>query len=333
LSAAAARATFGDDTRRAPTEEGVLSATRVTFTSDGLELVGILRLPEGAGSEPRPGLVFTGPITGVKEQVVSNYAERLTHRGFATLALDHRNWGESGGERRQHEDPEGKISDLRDAVSFLGGRREVDAERIGVVGVCLGGGYALRAAAFDPRLKAAACVAGAYMGPKDFEAMFGGREGFRGFLGNFVGAAQERFRTGEEAYLAAVSNDGTPSAMQGEEPYAYYGTERSASPGWVNRLSVESQLRMMTTNLMEAADFISPTPLLIVHGRVDDFCSPLLAQEAFDRAGEPKEILWLDTTNHIDLYDGEQYVAPAIERIVEFLERRLVGAPAAAVSA
>src|SRR6185437_6722682 len=63
LSAAAARATFGDDTRRAPTEEGVLSATRVTFTSDGLELVGILRLPEGAGSEPRPGLVFTGPIT------------------------------------------------------------------------------------------------------------------------------------------------------------------------------------------------------------------------------------------------------------------------------
>jgi fermentation-respiration switch protein FrsA (DUF1100 family) len=306
-----------------------LTETRVSFTSDGIELVGTLRLPDSADG-PLPALVFTGPITGVKEQVVGNYAERLTRHGFATLAFDHRNWGESGGERRQHEDPQGKISDLRDAVSFLAGRPELDADRIGIVGVCLGGGYALRAAAFDPRIKTAACVAGAYMGAHEFEAMFGGRDGFRQFLGNFVGAAQARFASGEEAYMAAVSNDDTPAAMAGKEPYEYYGTERSASPGWVNRLSVESQLQMMTFNLKEAAELISPTPLLIVHGRVDDYCTPELAQYAFDTAGEPKEIFWLDTTNHIDLYDREQYVAPAVERIADFLERRLVAAPAAA---
>src|SRR5207247_7218372 len=106
------------------------------------------------------------------------------------------------------------ISDLRDAVSFLAGRPEIDSDRLGIVGVCLGGGYALRAAAFDPRLKAAACVAGAYMAPKDFEAMFGGREGFRQFLGNFVGAAQTRFETGEDVYMAAVSNDETPARSE-----------------------------------------------------------------------------------------------------------------------
>ena len=101
----------------------------------------------------------------MKDQVVGNYAERLAEAGFVTLAFDHRNFGDSEGEPRQHEDSAGKLADLRDAVGYLASRPEVDPDRIGVVGVCLGGGYAVRAAAFDPRVRAIAGVGGAYNSP------------------------------------------------------------------------------------------------------------------------------------------------------------------------
>ena len=89
----------------------------VSFVSDGLRLAGVLRRPEISGTAP--GVVLTGPFTGVKEQVVGTYAERLTDRGFATLAFDHRGFGSSEGLPRQHEDSAGKLQDLLDATSFL----------------------------------------------------------------------------------------------------------------------------------------------------------------------------------------------------------------------
>src|SRR5215469_4633295 len=139
---------------------------RVTFGSEGVELAGELRAgqPGPPHERPQPGLVFTGPFTGVKEQVVGTYASALADAGFATLAFDHRGFGESGG-RSCHEDSQGKLADLRAAVGFVASRAEVDPDRIGIVGICLGGGYAVRAAAGDPRLKAAAGIAGGYNSP------------------------------------------------------------------------------------------------------------------------------------------------------------------------
>jgi uncharacterized protein len=87
--------------------------------------------------------VLTGPSTGVKEQVVGRYAEPLTAAGLTTVAFDHRGFGDSGG-RRGHEGSQGKLADLRAAVDLLAARDEVDADRIGIVGICLGGGYAVR---------------------------------------------------------------------------------------------------------------------------------------------------------------------------------------------
>ena len=97
-----------------------MTQTPFEFHSDGLALTGILRMPSGTapkGGWPAP--VFTGPLSGVKEQVVGGYAERLTAAGYATLAFDHRHFGGSAGEPRQHEDAAGKLADLRDAVSAL----------------------------------------------------------------------------------------------------------------------------------------------------------------------------------------------------------------------
>lgn len=287
---------------------------RTEFAVDGVTLVGELRVPEGTG--PRPALVLTGPFTGVRDQVTGLYAERLAERGYVTLAFDHRNWGESGGEPRCHEDPQGKLHDLRAAVSFLRARPEVDGDRIGAVGICLGGGYALKFAAFDPRVKAFAGIAGAYNNP------YGMRAGmdYQAVLGSFTEALERQDRGGPVEYLPAVAEEGE-AAMPGDEPYAYYGTSPSAS--WVNRVTRAGVRELITMDNMMGADFLSPKPALIVHGVIDRFCSPEGAEEAYRRLDEPKRLVWLDAKRHIDLYDREPYVTQAVDATTEFLSQYL----------
>lgn len=280
----------------------------VTFTSDGLTLAGNLAV----AGDRAPAVVLTGPFTGVKEQVVGVYAARLQERGVTTLAFDHRGFGESEG-RRAHEDSQGKLADLRAAAGFLAAHPAVDPNRIGVVGVCLGGGYALRAAATDPRLRAVVGIAGAYNSPARFSA--GNPGGYREALRSFI----ERY----DDELPAVAPGGGEAAMGGEEPYAYYGTSRGAAKHWENRVTYGSLHSLMTLDALGAAPLLDGTPLLIVHGRTDDYCSPSLAEAAHDQAPGPKELLWLDAGQHIDLYDVEPYVTQAADAAARFLHEHL----------
>lgn len=279
----------------------------VTFTSDRLDLAGHLRVPAD-GSAHSPALVFTGPFTGVKEQVTGRYADALADAGYVTLAFDHRGFGASQGTPRRHEDPAGKLADLRDALSWLAARPEVDADRLGCVGICLGGGYALRFAAFDPRVRALVTVAGGYNDPQSMRSAMG-NDGYRAILREQIDVTARQQQTGEVEYVPAVGDGGV---MSGDEPFAYYGTERSSSAGWVNEITRSSVYNLLTMDLAAGAEFISPTPWLMVHGTIDAYCSPESAEATFARAGEPKEAVWLETTNHIDLYDVPEYVGPAI---------------------
>ncbi|WBB70773.1 alpha/beta hydrolase [Micromonospora sp. WMMD812] len=287
------------------------AAERVTFTSDGIDLVGELRLPPGDG--PAPALALTGPFTGVKDQVAGAYAERLARAGFVTLAFDHRGFGESGG-RRGHEDSQGKLADLRAAVELLRFRPEVDPDRIGLVGVCLGGGYAVRAAAENPRVKAVVGIGGGYNSPAWFASRMG-IDTYRSALAGFLDAY--------DGVLPAVAPGGAEAAMGGDEPYAYYGTSRSASPHWVNQVTRGSLHTLMTFDALGAAPLLAATPLLVVHGTVDAYCAPELAAELHDRAAGETEIVWLDATRHIDLYDEEPYVTDAADAAAAFLHRHL----------
>lgn len=284
---------------------------RITFRSEGVELVGELRLAEADNQQP--AVALTGPFTGVKEQVVGTYAELLTRAGLATLAFDHRGFGESGG-RRQHEDSQGKLADLRAAVGLLAGRAEVDPARIGLVGVCLGGGYAVRAAATDPRVKAVAGIAGAYNSPVQMLQAMGAAAYW-----SALGDALDRY----DEYLPAVAPNGAPAAMGGDEPYAYYGTPRSFSPHWRNEVTRGSLHSLMTFDALGAAELLAATPLLIVHGNTDAYCSPDLARALYERKPGVKEILWLDAGQHIDLYDQEPYVTQASQAAARFLHRKL----------
>jgi len=292
--------------------ELMVHTERITFRSEGVELVGELRGAETG--DRRPAVALTGPFTGVKEQVTGTYAELLALAGFVTLAFDHRGFGESGG-RRQHEDSQGKLADLRAAVGVLAGRAEVDPARLGMVGICLGGGYAVRAAAMDPRVKALATIAGGYNSPALMvQAM--GVTPYRSALA----AALDRY--GE--YLPAVAADGGEAAMAGDEPYAYYGTARSRSPHWRNEVTRGSLHSLMTFDALGAADLLAATPLLIVHGNTDAYCSPELARALYERKPGEKEILWLDASQHIDIYDKEPYVTQAAQAASSFLQRKLV---------
>jgi fermentation-respiration switch protein FrsA (DUF1100 family) len=282
---------------------------RVTFDSGGIELVGELRVPAGTG---HPAVALTGPFTGVKEQVVGAYAERLTAAGLVTLAFDHRGFGESGG-RRQHEDSQGKLADLRAAIGLLASHPRVDRERLGLVGVCLGGGYAMRAAATDARVRAVAGIAGAYNSPARF-AQGMGIDTYRAALGGMLDRYDE--------LLPAVATDGD-AAMPGDEPYAYYGTDRSASPHWRNEVTRGSLYALMTFDALGAADLLAATPLQVVHGVEDAYCSPDLARELYERTPGVKEIRWLDTKVHIDLYDTEPYLGQAAGTTAEFLLKHL----------
>ena len=142
-------------------------------------------------------------------------------------------------------------------------------------------------------------------------------------MASFSEVAAREDAGGEVEYVPAVSADGGEAAMPGREPWEYYGTERSAGGAWENRMTRLSIRELLTVDLAIGADFIGPTPALIVHGRIDDFCSPAGAQDAFDRIGGPKELMWLDTSNHIDLYDQPQYVEPAVDRVAAWMDEYL----------
>lgn len=293
----------------------------VTFESDGLALAGHLRIPDDGG--PLPALVFTGPLTGVKEQVVGRYADGLAEHGFATLAFDHRSFGGSEGVPRQDESVGGKLADLRDAVSLLATHPSVDPDRIGCVGVCLGGGYAVRASAADPRIAAIATVAGCFNSPAAFRDGMG-PDGYRRTLRRFADQLTADARGGDTAYLPAVAEAGGDAAMPGREPWDYYGTERSTAAGWENRITTRSIRELLTFDAAGAAEVLPPTPLLVIHGRRDDYCSPEGAESLVERHGAA-ELVWLDAQEHIDLYDVDRYVDAAVSHLAAWFGRTLGG--------
>jgi fermentation-respiration switch protein FrsA (DUF1100 family) len=297
---------------------------KVHFQSEGLKVVATLFRPQNSKEEEvsLPAILVAGAMSGVKEQVAGQYAERIAKDGYVTLVLDHRHFGESEGEPRQHEDPGKKLEDFKNAISFISSLKGIDRERIGACGISMGGGYMLQLAAFDRRIKSVSIVASGLNLANTLLEMLG-KEGFVNFLKEFNNARQRHYDTGEVQYIPAVATDNKPAAMIGDEPFEYYGTSRAWSPGWVNRYTTESIENLMSYNAIPYAHHVSPTPLLIIHGKNDKYCLPKFAQEVYDLADEPKEILWLDTSNHIDLYDNEKYVGPAISKIVEWFNKYL----------
>jgi uncharacterized protein len=306
----------------------------VRFTSDGISLAGHLYRPPGTRpTTVTPAVAMLGPFSSVKEQTLPHYAERLADAGYTVLAFDSRGFGESEtaeGRPRWHYDPNEIIQDYCSAVSYLMTRPDVDADRVGVVGVCMGGGYAVSVGARDKRVKAVASVAGGYDIGGTFQK-FLGIDGFAAYFRTINDLVQRQYETGETEYVPTIAHGLSPdvpvAAMPNDEAYSYYDrTHRDHAPTWSEKMTAASFGPYFIYNSIAHAPLVAPTPLLIVHGTRDLFLLPEYAQAAYNAALGPKQLVWIETHNHIELYDQDPYVSEAAAAVVEFLDKHVMSA-------
>ncbi|MBL8527664.1 MAG: alpha/beta hydrolase [Burkholderiales bacterium] len=138
---------------------------KVNFKNRSITMAGSLNQPQGFQDGTRyPAIVVVHPAGGVKEQTAGAYAQRLADAGFVTLAFDASYQGESGGEPRYLDEPMNRVGDIYSAVDYLTTLPFVDAGRIGILGICAGGGHSVKAASLDRRIKAVATASAANVG-------------------------------------------------------------------------------------------------------------------------------------------------------------------------
>jgi uncharacterized protein len=298
----------------------------VTFSVRGVSIAGHLYRPPGADPGARTAAVaLCGPISSVKEQTLPHYAERLADAGYTALTFDPRHLGESGGTPRYRYEPEAVIEDFAGAVSHLLTRDDVDHDRVAVVGVCMGGGYAVSVGARDKRVKAVVSIAGGYDLGDTFQ-QFMGVDGFAAYLRRINDVVQRQVETGEIEYIPSIAHsltDEAPiAAMPNEEAYSYYDRTRKAdAPNWSTTLTADSLLSYFTYSAVVHARIVTPTPLMVIHGTGDAVLLPEYAQQTYDAAGGDKELVWLETHNHIELYDQDPYVSEAARHAIRWLDR------------
>jgi len=279
---------------------------KVSFVNRlGISLVGDLYVPKSLDRSRRhPAIIVGHPYGGVKEQTSGLYAQTMAERGFITLAFDASYNGESGGQPHFIASPEAFVEDFSAAVDFLGKHALVDGERIGVLGVCGSGGFALAAAQIDPRIKAVATVSMYDIGQASRQGL-AERLDTAALRKSLASIAAQRWAEVDGAERAMVI--GTPEELSesstaiDEEFYDYYRTPRGRHPRSTTSMTRTSGAPMALFSAFEHLDWISPRPVLFITG--DKAHSRIFSEQAYERATEPKELYVVPGAGHVDLYD------------------------------
>jgi len=300
----------------------------VKFKSNGWFLSGNLFTPsDHKNGEKRPGIVISHPFGGVKEQTAGLYAQKLVEKGFITLTFDASFQGESEGEPRFLEDPFVRSEDIKNAVTFLTTLEDVDINKIGALGICASGGYVPYTAQSERRIKAVATVSAADMGLLFREGLGGTRtqESLKADL-ELAGKERTSEALGHPPRLDKIVPH-TPQDITNLTPtlYAegtdYYRTPRAQQPNSPNLYIFRSIDKIVGYSSYENIDLISPHPILFIAGQKAD--TLYFSELAYSKAKEPKELVVIDGATHIDLYDKEQYVVPAVEKLDSFFKKYL----------
>ncbi|MFJ4622391.1 alpha/beta hydrolase [Streptomyces sp. NPDC088812] len=305
--------------------------TTVSFHSAGVPVAAHLYTPDTPASGPRPALVVGHPGTGVKEQTSGTYARLMAERGFVTLAFDAAHQGESGGLPRGLEDPAQRVEDFKAAVSWLTARDGVDADRIGLLGICASGSYSLAATGSDRRVKAVATVSTAEPA-RQFRFGADGTQDpavFQALL-DAAAAARSTAARGEDPgamtmFPQTVQEARALGGEHGAEGFEYYCTARGGHERSAKTLAWESIDRMALHDAFHAVPLIGPRPVLQVIG--ERAVTAWMALEAHRRTTGPAEIHWIEGASHVDLYDKKQYVDLAVDRLTEFFTTHLTAEP------
>lgn len=291
----------------------------------GIELVGDLYTPKNKTAEKLPAIVVSGPFGAVKEQSSGLYAQTMAERGFITLAFDPSYTGESGGNPRLVASPDINTEDMSAAVDFLSVQPDVEADKIGVIGICGFGGFALNAAAMDTRIKATVTSAMYDMSRVNangyFDAM-GEEERYQ--LKEKLNAQRTKdFRNGTNA-----AEVGLPDKLTGDEPqfvkdyYDYYKTPRgyhkrskNSNTGW----NMTSSLSFINMPILAYSDEIK-SAVLMLHG--EKAHSRYFSEDAYKKlTGNNKELIIIPNANHTDLYDKTEIIP--FDKITQFFRDNL----------
>lgn len=286
--------------------------TKVTFHNRyGIALAADLYKPQNAQGR-LAAIAVSGPYGAVKEQVSGRYAQTLAEYGFLTIAFDPSYYGESGGTPRNLTSPEISTEDFSAAVDYLSVRKDVDAQRIGILGICGWGGFALNAAANDPRIKATVTSTMYDMSRVNANGYFD-----KMTVDDRYELRKKLSEQRTEDYLAGnyERDGGVVNPVPEDAPlfvkqyHDYYKTERGyhrRSPNSNDGINKTATLAFINMPILSYIEEIR-SAVLLVHD--EQAHSRYFSEDAFKRLkGENKEILIIPGANHTDLYDNENVI-------------------------
>ena len=304
-----------------------VNVQKVEFTNRyGITLVGDLYTPKNLKKDEKiPAIAMSGPFGAVKEQASGLYAQTLAQRGFITLAFDPSYTGESKGTPRNVASPDINTEDFSAAVDYLSNNANVDSEKIGILGICGFGGFAINAAAMDTRIKATVAStmydmtrvsAKGYNDTIDEQ----GRYELKQSLNN---QRTEDYKNGTYAKAA-----GLPEKLTGEEPqfvkdyWNYYKTNRGFHERSINsngNWNMTSTLSLINMPILAYSDEIK-SAVLVIHG--EKAHSRYFGEDAFKKLkGDNKELLIVEGASHVDLYDNLEKIP--FDKIESFFKENL----------
>jgi len=306
---------------------GAVQIHPVTYQLNGIAIAANIYTP--AGYDPGhkyPAVVVAHPNGGVKEQVAGLYAQRLAGQGYITITADAAYQGASGGQPRNVDKPANRIEDIHGMADFITQYAGVDASRLGLLGICGGGGYALQAAQTDKRFKAIATL-----------SMFNsGRVRRNGYMDSQLATIQERLQQASEARAREAAGGEILYAADARltdeqianlpfdlyrQGFEYYG-KTHAHPNSTFRYTMSSLLDLMRFDAASNMELINQ-PLLMLAGSKAD--SLYMTEEAFARAtgSKNKALFLIDGATHIETYWKPDYVDQALVQLTRFFTKAL----------
>jgi len=272
-----------------------MSANRqdIFFDSDGVKLHGWLYRPSGPADQRHPMIVLSHGFSAVMALDLGDYAQAFVAAGFACLAYDHRNWGQSGGSPRFETNPWTQMEDMRAAISFVRTLGFVDPDRIGLWGTSYAGGHVLTIGALDKRVRCLVAQVPLVSGQRTFDSWVPESSRAR-FL--------QRLADDRDARARGASPGLTQAALPGSETEEWAKTVDKDGV-YPNAITLRSLEMMRSYEPISFIERIAPTPLLMIVADHDTQTPVQWQREAFALAGQPKRLVSLPG-RHYDPYMG-----------------------------
>lgn len=293
---------------------------KVNFKSNNLNVVANMYFPENFDENYQyPAIIVNHPAGGVKEQTAGLYAERLANLGYVTMAYDASYQGESEGQPHNLENPSSRVEDVRAAVDYFNTLDFIDDSLIGALGICAGGGYTIKAAQTEKRIKAVVGISAADIG-QNFRKGWTGNQDEKDINPLLEQVAEQR----------KAEANGAPQKLVGfvpEEPtedmdqetkdgWEYYLTPRAQHERSINQFPFISFDRIIEFTAFDLVDKLLTQPVLFIAG--SEAGTLWQSENAYERALEPKDIHIVEGANHFDMYDKEPFVTEAVGKMKSF---------------